>query len=179
MDKQIWHAMVALQPRLRRFAFGLVGSMDEADELVQMAYERAISHIAQWQPGTRLDSWMFRIVHTIRINRYHADRVRGGNATPVDPDTLQDDGAERRLESSLTLQSVRGFIAALPEDQKAALLLVAVEGLSYKEASDALGVPIGTLTSRIARARTTLKQLVDGGSAGTGLSGDMRPNEAP
>jgi len=156
--------MVALQPRLRRFAYGLAGSMDEADELVQMAYERAITHIAQWQPGTRLDSWMFRILHTIRINGYHAARVRGGMATPVDPDTLRDDRTQRHLDSSMTLRSVNEGIAKLPEEQRAALLLVAVEGLSYKEASETLGIPMGTLTSRIARARTALKEWLDGGA---------------
>lgn len=166
--------MVALQPRLRRFAYGLAGSMDEADELVQMAYERAITHIAQWQPGTRLDSWMFRILHTIRINRYHAARVRGGMATPVDPDTLHDDRTQRQLDSSLTLKSVNQGIASLPEDQKAALLLVAVEGLSYKEASETLGIPMGTLTSRIARARTSLKEWLEGDAAAPASARETR-----
>ena len=72
MNKETWAAMTALQPRLRRFAYGLTGSLDEADDLVQAAYERAISRIAQWQAGTRLDSWMYRIVQTIHINRQQA-----------------------------------------------------------------------------------------------------------
>ena len=67
MNKDTWTAMTALQPRLRRFAYGLTGSLDEADDLVQAAYERAISRIAQWQAGTRLDSWMYRFVQTIHV----------------------------------------------------------------------------------------------------------------
>lgn len=162
MNKETWAAMTALQPRLRRFAYGLTGSLDEADDLVQAAYERAISRIAQWQIGTRLDSWMYRIVQTIHINRQQANRVRGAHLQPVDPDTLTARDTARALEASITLTKVRGFIGRLPEEQRAALLLVAVEGLSYRDAAEALDLPVGTLTSRVARARVALRDFVDG-----------------
>lgn len=175
MDRNIWQALVDLQPRIRRFAFGLCNSMDEADELVQMAYERALSRSDQFQAGTRLDSWMFRIVHSIRINRYHADRVRGSHLRPVDPDTLQGADQVKALESSMTLASVRRFMQRLPEDQRAALLLVAVEGLSYRDAAEALGVPMGTVTSRVARARMTLKEMIDHGIDRAALPAGVSP----
>lgn len=162
MNKDTWTAMTALQPRLRRFAYGLTGSLDEADDLVQAAYERAISRIAQWQVGTRLDSWMYRIVQSIHLNRQQANRVRGAHLQPVDPDTLTARDEARALEASMTLAKVRNFIGRLPEEQRAALLLVAVEGLSYRDAAEVLDLPVGTLTSRVARARVALRDFVDG-----------------
>lgn len=171
MNKETWTAMTALQPRLRRFAYGLTGSLDEADDLVQSAYERAISRIAQWQAGTRLDSWMYRIVQTIHINRQQANRVRGAHLQPVDPDTLAARDETRALEASITLGKVRGFIGRLPEEQRAALLLVAVEGLSYRDAAEVLDLPVGTLTSRVARARVALRDFVDGSAVQTATGG--------
>ena len=153
--------MVALLPRLRRFALALCGSMDEADDLVQAACERALSRLDQWQPGTRLDSWMFRIVQTTWIDRTRATRVRGA---PVDPDDLvhlQGEDGRRTTEAALTLDTVRRRVAALPEEQRVVLVLVTVDGLSYRQAADVLGVPIGTVTSRLARARCRLAEDLD------------------
>lgn len=161
-DRDIRAAMVALQPRLRRFAFGLTGSADEADDLVQAAFERALTRLHQWQPGTRLDSWMYRIVHSIRINRLKAERVRGSHLEPIEPDTQTGSDGRHDMEMSLTLESIRRFLLRLPEEQRSAVLLVTVEGLSYKEAAETLGVPIGTVTSRLARARMAIVEFVDG-----------------
>lgn len=171
MNKETWATLTALQPRLRRFAYGLSGSLDEADDLVQAAYERAISRIHQWQAGTRLDSWMYRIVQSIYINRQEANRVRGSHLKPVDPDTLRGRDEVRAIEASMTLAKVRGFISRLPEEQRAALLLVAIEGLSYKDAADVLNLPVGTLTSRVARARVALREYVDGSAAPSAAAG--------
>lgn len=161
-DRDIRAAMVALHPRLRRFAFGLTGSADEADDLVQAAFERALTRLHQWQPGTRLDSWMYRIVHSIRINRLKAERVRGSHLERVDPDSQTGSDGRHDMEMSLTLESIRRFLQRLPEEQRSAVLLVTVEGLSYKEAAETLGVPIGTVTSRLARARMAIAEFVDG-----------------
>ncbi len=160
-DPDVRQALVALQPRLRRFAYGLTGSFDEADELVQSAYERAFARLGQWRAGTRLDSWMYRIIQTIRINRLEADRVRGRHLAPVDPDTRVGGDGEREAEAVITLEAVRRRVWELPEAQRTVLLLVAVEGLSYKEAAAVLGVPPGTVTSRLARARLALKDFVE------------------
>jgi RNA polymerase sigma-70 factor (ECF subfamily) len=154
--------LLALQSRLRRFAYGLTGSLDEADDLVQAAYERALARLDQWQPGTRLDSWMYRIVQSIRLNRLDAERVRGSHLEAVDPDLLVGSDGRRETEAQLTLEGVRRFIWCLPEEQRVVLLLVAVEGLSYKDAAEVLDLAVGTVTSRLARARLAVKEFVDG-----------------
>ncbi len=159
---QIIHQeMIGLLPRLRRFAYGLSGSLDEANELVQSTCERALSHLDQWQPGTRLDSWMYRILYSIRINKLHAEKLRTSKLDAGDLDDRIGGDSAREIEAKLTLEAVRQFIWKLPEEQRTVLLLVVVEGASYKEASDLLGIPIGTVTSRLARARTAIKEFVD------------------
>ena len=146
-------ALASLRPRLRRFAYGLCGSLEDADDLVQNAYTRALTRLDQWQPGTSLDSWMFRIVQTTWFNEVKARGVRKRYLDTVDSPTSSPD----RSEGILTYEAVRKFIATLPHDQRAALLLVAVEGLSYQDASTALGISAGTLTSRVARARAAIR----------------------
>jgi RNA polymerase sigma-70 factor (ECF subfamily) len=88
MDGAVQAELVALLPRLRRFARGLAGAPDQADDLVQAACERAIARIHQWTPGTRLDSWMFRIVQTIWLDEKRAQRVRGGDSN-VEPEAAE------------------------------------------------------------------------------------------
>jgi RNA polymerase sigma-70 factor (ECF subfamily) len=170
LDERVRAEMVALLPRLRRFARGLTGVADQADDLVQSACERAIARIDQWTPGTRLDSWMFRIVQTIWLDEKRATRVRTGEgridaAEAAEPE-LTVDGV-RRMETHLTYDAVRRAIARLPEDQRVVMMLVCVEGQTYKEAADTLGIPIGTVMSRLARARLGLNRELgekDGGN---------------
>jgi RNA polymerase sigma-70 factor (ECF subfamily) len=157
--------MVSLLPRLRRFACGLTGSMDEGDDLVQATCERAIRNLDKWQPGTRLDSWMFRIAQNLRLNRLRSMQTRNRHLRPVVTDDQATSDGVRTAESRLTLESVRHFVGRLPEEQRAILLLVCVEGLSYKEVSDALDVPMGTVTSRLARARLALRAFMTGDEA--------------
>jgi RNA polymerase sigma-70 factor (ECF subfamily) len=160
---ELWQQLVAMRFRLRRFAYGLTGSLDEADELLQGAYERALTRLHQFRPGTRLDSWMFRILQTMRLNALAAGKVRGAGQPPIDPDRLIGGDSEAEVEARLTLERVREQVARLPEEQRVVLLLVVVEGLSYKEVGEALEIPIGTVTSRLARARVTLRDFVQGG----------------
>lgn len=155
--EDIASALSNLRPRLRRFAYGLCGSIDDADDLVQTAYDRALSRLDQWQPGTSLDSWMYRIVQTTWFNELKARRVRKRYLETVDTNNQTPD----RNENLLTYAAVRRFIQTLPEDQQAALLLVAVEGLSYRDASQALGISSGTLTSRVARARAAVRNYLN------------------
>ena len=154
--------MVALLPRLRRFAYALTGSLDEGDDIVQSACERALARLHQWQPGTRLDSWMFRIIQTTWIDRLRARRVRGEESDPevLERQATGDHG--RAVEHRLLLAKTQAAMAALPEDQRAVLALVSVDGLSYKEAAAVLELPIGTVMSRLARARAKLHRLVHG-----------------
>lgn len=159
-DKNIEQAMVALMPRLRRFAYGLSGSLDQADDLVQATYARALSRLHQWQPGTRLDSWLYRIAQSIHSNRLKADNVRQRYYDPRDPDTQSGNNGAKQIEAQLTLLAVRDFIQQLPKEQRVVLLLVCVEGLSYKETAETLDLPIGTVTSRLARARLAVNSYV-------------------
>ena len=161
VGRELQQALAALRPRLRRFAYGLTGSLEEADEVVQSAYVRALARLDQWQPGTRLDSWMYRIVQTVQYNRYRSANTRRAHGDSVDPDSLI--GSDDSLgEARATLGKVRQFIWSLSEEHRAVLLLVTVEGLSYKETADTLGIPIGTVTSRLARARLALADMLAG-----------------
>jgi len=156
--------LVAVLPRLRRFARGLTGSAVEADDLVQAACERALARQHQFQEGTRFDSWMFRIVQTIWIDQLRARDVRKEDAD-IPEQRLGTDEPVRRVEARLALAEVRAAVDRLPADQRTTLMLVTVEGLSYKEAAEAAGVPIGTIMSRLARARIALQQQLEAGGA--------------
>ncbi len=154
--------LIAVLPRLRRFARGLTGSAVEADDLVQAACERALSRAEQFQEGTRFDSWMFRIVQTIWIDQLRARNVRKEDGE-VDGEKLGSDEAMRRVEARIALAEVRRAVSRLPIEQRTALLLVTVEGMSYKEAAEIVKVPVGTIMSRLARARVALQAQLDAG----------------
>ncbi len=154
--------LVAVLPRLRRFARGLTGSAAEADDLVQAACERALTRTHQFQEGTRFDSWMFRIVQTIWIDQLRARNIRR-EAGEDEGMHLGSDEPVRRAEAHLALDEVRAALAELPAEQRAALLLVAVDGLSYREAADIAKVPVGTIMSRLARARVALQAKLEAG----------------
>ena len=153
--------MVKILPRLQRFAYALSGSLDQGNDLAQEACARALSRIDQWQPGTRLDSWMFRIAHNIWLDRGRAAKVRG---EVVDITAMHDlSGVDGRdvVDSRQTLALVMEGIEKLPEDQKVLIALVCIDGLSYKETAKIVDVPIGTVMSRLARARKSLHILVN------------------
>jgi RNA polymerase sigma-70 factor (ECF subfamily) len=150
--------MVALLPRLRRYARARTGSPDEADELVQATCERAWKARHQWMPGTQLDCWMFTIMHNTRIDQIRAATVRGPAEDPEVLDAVPDHTWSRRIEASVALEQVARAMQQLPEAMREVIALVAIEGLSYKEAAAVLDIPIGTVMSRLARGRTELMQ---------------------
>ena len=154
--------LIAVLPRLRRFARGLTGSAVDADDLVQAACERALTRAHQFQEGTRFDSWMFRIVQTIWIDQLRSRDVRREEAEDQGVNIGTDEPG-RRIEARLALQEVRSALQQLPPEQRAALLLVTVDGLSYKEAAEVADVPVGTIMSRLARARIALQAKLDAG----------------
>jgi len=156
--------LIALLPRLRRFARGMTGSTAAADDLVQAACERALSRSHQFQEGTRFDSWLFRIMQTIWIDHLRARDIRkeGGEDEGMHVGT---DEPVRRAEARLALDEVRVALRELPSDQRTALLLVTVDGLSYKEAAEIAEVPVGTIMSRLARARLALQARLESGKA--------------
>jgi RNA polymerase sigma-70 factor (ECF subfamily) len=165
VDESVRRSMVALLPRLRRFAYGLTGSVDEGDDVVQSACERALSRLHQWEPGTRLDSWMYRIVQNVWIDRCRAACNREAPAEAGVLEAIPGGDASHEVEARLELAAVRRHVAQLPEEQRAVLLLVSVEGASYREAAEILGIPIGTVMSRLARARLSLGRALDGAVA--------------
>ena len=161
MDQATAQAMAAIVPRLRRFAYGLTGSIDAGDDLVQSTCERALSRLHLWQPGTRLDSWMYRIMQNLWIDDLRAGRRREIATESETLDSMVGGDAEREVGARLELAAVRRHITGLPPDQRAVLLLVSVDGLSYKEAAAVLEVPIGTVMSRLARARLALARALE------------------
>jgi len=152
--------MVALLPRLRRFAYALTGSKADGDDLVQASCEKALRALHQWTDGTRLDSWMYRIMQNAWIDH---KRTQSRRAVPVALDQITElvgrDGRDD-MDSRLTLDKVRRAMTELPKDQGIVLALVTVEGLSYQETADVLELPIGTVMSRLARGRKRLLGMV-------------------
>lgn len=152
--------LVPLLPRLRRFARGLTGSAADAEDLVQSACEKALASESAWQPGTRLDSWMYRILQNLWIDSRRALAARTAQAGDTVAEEPSLDGG-RAVEARFALAAVRRAMALLPDDQRTILLLACVEGLSYRECAQVLEIPVGTVMSRLARARLTLSRLVD------------------
>jgi RNA polymerase sigma-70 factor, ECF subfamily len=167
VSKRFSDQLIAVLPRLRRFAAGLTRSATEADDLVQAACERALAREHQFQEGTRFDSWMFRIVQTIWIDQLRARETRKEDGD-IAEERLGSDEPVRRVEARLALSEVRQAVSQLPPEQRITLMLVTVDGLSYKQAADVTGVPVGTIMSRLARARTALQQLLEAGAGGPG-----------
>lgn len=148
--------IVGLLPRLRRFARTLTATPADADDLVQQTLERALTRRGQWRPGTRLDSWMFRIMKNAWIDETRARRRQGGLFAPAEEgERVGDDGAGA-METRLAAAEVARAMARLPDEQRLAVALVLVEGLSYQEAAEVLEIPAGTLTSRLVRGRMAL-----------------------
>ncbi len=148
--------IVEFLPRLRRFCHAMTGNRDKGDDLVQETCARALSRLDQWEPGTRLDSWMFRIAQNLWLDQRRAHKVRGNTVDIDEVYDLPGDDGRAVTESRLTLAEVSQGMALLPPDQQAIIVLICVEGLSYKEAAEVLEVPVGTVMSRLARARRAL-----------------------
>jgi RNA polymerase sigma factor (sigma-70 family) len=149
--------IAALLPRLRRFARSITFHREDADDLVQVAVERALVRSGQWEAGTRLDSWMFRIMKNAWIDEVRS-RIRRDRmfAPEEEGEHVGDDYAEAH-QQRLAIQKA---ISLLSEDHRMVIGLVLVDGLPYKEAAEVLEIPMGTLTSRLARAREALQGLL-------------------
>jgi len=150
-----------LLPRLRRFAIGLAGSAADGDDLCQMTIERALTRRELWQEGTRLDSWMYRIMRNIFIDEDRATTRR--RETFVDEDAGLSIGGDGAQEAAVELSMVDRAMSRLPSEQREAVLLVMVEGWSYKEAAEIVGCPVGTLNSRLVRGRDALLAMLEDG----------------
>jgi RNA polymerase sigma-70 factor (ECF subfamily) len=151
--------LVELIPRLRRYARALVGDKAGADDLVQDTLERAWTKLHLYRRGTDLRAWLFTVMHNVHVNRVRAMR-------PTDP--LQEDMPELAYRASqgdtLLVRDLDRCVARLPADQRAVLLLVTLEEMSYEEVARTLGIPIGTVMSRLSRAREKLRAMMLGQS---------------
>ena len=153
--------LLALLPRLRRFARALARDANDADDLLQVALERALKARDQWQPGTRLDSWTMRIVRNCWIDEARSRTRRARTFAPQDEiDTFGSD-AQLDIERYVEVQQVDRAMNTLPREQREAIALVLVEGLAYREAAEMLRIPMGTLTSRVTRGRHALVQMLE------------------
>lgn len=159
-------ALVALIPRLRRYARALTGDRPRADDLVQDTLERAITKWSLWRPGTDLRAWMFTIMHNVFVNQA---RRSNRDAVSTDPAVIAElDLADGAVADTLVqLNGIERALGQLPDEQREVLLLVALEGLSYDEVAHTLGVPAGTVMSRLSRARARLANLLEGGDGRT------------
>lgn len=148
--------LLALLPRLRRFARALARDAADADDLCQVSLEKALLGRASWQPGTRMDSWMYRIMRNSWIDTARS-RARAAQ-TFTDADAGLDVGTDGGAEARVVLGDIDAAMRTLPDEQREAVALVLVEGLAYKEAADVLDIPMGTLTSRLVRGRQALME---------------------
>ena len=155
--ESIQEQIVALLPRLRRFARNLVRDPHDADDMVQIAVERALKRLDQWHRDARLDSWLFKIVRNAWIDEV---RSRGRQARIFMPEEAGEQVGVALMDQEIDRLSTEAAMARLPEDQRLAVGLVLVEGLSYRDAAEVLEVPIGTLTSRLARGREALQGML-------------------
>ena len=156
--------MIDLLPRLRRFAYTLTSNRFDADDLVQAACERALGRKEQFKIGTRMDSWMFRIIYTLRVDSSRSKRSRTPHSSFNEEYNTGGaaDNSSIRIEAKLMLDNVMQAMEQLSESNRVVLALVCVDGLSYKEAAMTLDVPVGTVMSRLARARVKLNTLIHG-----------------
>lgn len=145
-------------PRLRRYARALVGDRYAADDLVQDTLERAWNKFHLWRPGSDLRAWLFSIMHNVFVNQVRSKRneiERTMEEMPV--------VAVRATQSDfLEIADVDRALRTLPDEQREVLLLIAVEGMTYEEASGALSIPIGTVMSRLSRGRERMRRVISG-----------------
>ena len=149
-----------LIPALRRYARALVGNAAAADDLVQDCLERAVS---RWHQRRNADAraWLFAILHNLAISRFRRSSTRVRHIA-IEEANASEFGQDAVQEQKLMLENVLNKLAKLPEDQRAVLLLVAVEDLSYADAAKVLNIPIGSVMSRLFRARERLRQEIEG-----------------
>jgi RNA polymerase sigma-70 factor, ECF subfamily len=156
-DDTMRDAMLGAVPRLRAFAISLCGNVDKADDLVQETLLRALSHIDQFEPGTNMPAWLFAILRNLFRSDYRKRRREVEDDDGSYAETLK---SQPEQPGRLEFEELPGALAKLPPDQREALILVGASGLSYEEAAQICGCPIGTIKSRVNRARGRLAELL-------------------
>jgi RNA polymerase sigma-70 factor, ECF subfamily len=161
-QNELRRGVAALLPRLRRFGAALAGSTEDGDDIVQGSIERALSKSEQWHEGVKLDLWLFGI-----MQHFWRDELRKRRDDTKAKSLVNGGGADssvdgRRItETMLMLAKTRERFSRLPDEQRLALALVVIDGRSYQEAADHLEIPIGTLMSRLSRARESLRMMTE------------------
>jgi RNA polymerase sigma factor (sigma-70 family) len=150
-------SLVALIPRLRRYARALVGDRATADDLVQDTLERAWSKLHLFRQGSDLRAWLFTVMHNVHVNR-----IRAARQTEMLDEEMPELAQRAAQGDSLMVRDLERAVAALPAAQREVLLLVALEDLSYEETARVLDIPVGTVMSRLARAREKVRALMSG-----------------
>lgn len=152
----VWQELTQHMVVLRRYALALTRDAEEAEDLMQECLSRAVAAAATWQEGTSLRSWLFRILHNAHVDRLRRRKVRGESTSRPIPDH-QSPGQMAHME----VRDVLSALAKLPEPQRQAIVLVALEDMRYEEAAALLGVPLGTFMSRLARGREALRRILE------------------
>lgn len=154
--------LTQLLPRLRRFAHALSRNPADADDLTQATIERALRSREQWQPGTRLDSWLYRIMRNLWIDTARARTRKERYEAPEDEALHVGEDPREAIDASLELKRAMAAMELLPDEQREVVALILVEGFGYREASEMLGLPIGTVSSRLVRGRAALLAMLRG-----------------
>jgi RNA polymerase sigma-70 factor (ECF subfamily) len=152
--------LAALLPRLRRFAHALSRNSNDADDLTQATVERALRSRNQWQTGTRLDSWAYRIMRNLWIDTARATSRKSSRERPEEEGLSIGEDPRDAMDAAIDLRRVMAAMARLPDEQREVVALILVEGFGYREVSEMLGLPIGTVSSRLVRGRTALLAMV-------------------
>ncbi len=159
---QLHRDLVALVPQVRRFAYALTRHADDADDLVQTTLERVLAR--PMPDDVELVKWMFRVCRNIWIDDLRSRKVRREAAADLVADIEHDPSTEDRFAAQAMLRRTQQGIDALPEEQREVLAMVAIAGMAYREAAEALAIPIGTVMSRLARARAALAAHIEAAS---------------
>jgi RNA polymerase sigma-70 factor (ECF subfamily) len=160
--RETLHRIEAEIPRLRRYARYLRREPDDADDLVQECLARAIAKIHTWQPGSNLRAWLFVILRNCHINEIRREQRTSYSLddTPTDEPSLTTPGNQ---EATVALAEIKRAYLSLSDEHREILLLIAIEGLQYEEAAAILEVPLGTVRSRLSRARQALRRALESG----------------
>ena len=165
MDHELRSVLLGLLPRLRRFGISLTGSALEADDLVQDACERALTRSSQLRDRSRIDAWLYGIMRHLWSDRLRAGRLRRHEPMETAEQVIGDDG-EANAETRIGLAQARRVLDSLNVEYRTVLVLVCVDGMSYRETATILDIPIGTVMSRLARGRAELSARLSRGTNG-------------
>jgi RNA polymerase sigma factor (sigma-70 family) len=160
MEQSFEDQLASLLPRLRRFAHALSRNSADADDLTQATIERALKARGQWQPGTRLDSWTYRIMRNLWIDTARSRSRRNAHEAPEEEGLNVGDDPRGAMDASVDLHRLMAAMGRLPDEQREVVALILVEGFGYREVAEMLGLPIGTVSSRLVRGRTALLAMV-------------------